>query len=344
MQQFWHTIKKVKGTNSYEFYLANKKCVVDAEVFRKILNIFPRVQGEDFTEVPNDETTLSYLINLGYKGPLHKHPSMYVDYMHQPWITLAAIINKCLSGKTASNDRLRKLRIDILWGMFYKENGSSEGTGTKPGVPDESIVTPITLSEGTEKESEYTKEDDDDENIEWVDTDEEDEKNDNDDDKNDDEETDDDFVYGDEQVNDDEDKEMTNADDADTRNDPLPAISQRVYVLEKEVQELKEVDHTTTLRASLRSEIPSAVNAYLGTSLGDALQMALQKHTKELKQQYSQKVDYKEIIEESVQANVINEVKNQLPNFLPKAVSNFATPVIQSTVNKALEKTPVMLA
>ncbi|GKG21842.1 hypothetical protein Tco_0384437, partial [Tanacetum coccineum] len=58
--------------------------------------------------------------------------------------------------------------------------GSSEGTGTKPGVPDESIVTPITLSEGTEEESEYTEEDDDYENIEWVDTDEEDEKNDND--------------------------------------------------------------------------------------------------------------------------------------------------------------------
>ncbi|GJU89844.1 hypothetical protein Tco_1302267 [Tanacetum coccineum] len=81
-----------------------------------------RVQGEDFTEVPDDETTLTFLINLGYKGLLHKHPSMYVDHMHQLWRTLAAIINKCLSGKTASNDRPRISRIDILWGMFYKEN------------------------------------------------------------------------------------------------------------------------------------------------------------------------------------------------------------------------------
>nr|GEW39052.1 retrovirus-related Pol polyprotein from transposon TNT 1-94 [Tanacetum cinerariifolium] len=40
----------------------------------------------------------------------------------EPWRTLAAIINKCLSGKTESNNRLRKSRIDILWGMFYKEN------------------------------------------------------------------------------------------------------------------------------------------------------------------------------------------------------------------------------
>ncbi|GJX58424.1 hypothetical protein Tco_0289814 [Tanacetum coccineum] len=64
MQQFWYTIKK-------------------------ILNIFSKVEGEEFTK---------------------------------PWRTLASIINNYLSGKTASNDRLRRSRIDILWGMFYKEN------------------------------------------------------------------------------------------------------------------------------------------------------------------------------------------------------------------------------
>ncbi|GJT92339.1 hypothetical protein Tco_1081184 [Tanacetum coccineum] len=122
MQQFWYTIKKVLGTNSYEFLLANKKCFVDAEVFQKFLDICSRVQEVDFAEVPNDETTLSFLIDLGYKGPLHKYPSMSVDHMHPPWRTLAAIINKCLSGKAASNDRLRKSRIVILWEMFYREN------------------------------------------------------------------------------------------------------------------------------------------------------------------------------------------------------------------------------
>ncbi|GJS20281.1 hypothetical protein Tco_0448913 [Tanacetum coccineum] len=122
MHQFWYTIKKVKDTESYEFLLANKKCLVDAEVFRKILDICPRVKGEEFTELQDDDATLTYLIDLGYKGPLHKHTSMYVDHMHQPWRTLTTIINKCLSRKTASNDRLRKSRIDILWGMFYREN------------------------------------------------------------------------------------------------------------------------------------------------------------------------------------------------------------------------------
>ncbi|GJV50701.1 hypothetical protein Tco_1446442 [Tanacetum coccineum] len=118
---FWYTIKKVKDSESYEFILANKKCVVDAEVFRKILNICPRVEGEEFTEVQDDNDTLTFLIDLGYKGPLHKHTNMFVDHMHQPWRTLAAIINKCLSWKTASNDKLRKYKIDILIGEDYQE-------------------------------------------------------------------------------------------------------------------------------------------------------------------------------------------------------------------------------
>ncbi|GJX65380.1 hypothetical protein Tco_0299723 [Tanacetum coccineum] len=113
---------QVQDTNSYKFLLANKKCTVNAKVFRTILDIYPRVEGVDFTDVPDDDTTLTFLIDLGYKGSLNRHTKMFVDHMHQPWRTLAAIINKCLSGKTASIDKLRKSRIDILWGMFNREN------------------------------------------------------------------------------------------------------------------------------------------------------------------------------------------------------------------------------
>nr|GEU36720.1 hypothetical protein [Tanacetum cinerariifolium] len=80
------------------------------------------ISGEDFIDVPDDETALTFLFNLGYKGPLNRHTNMFVDHMHQPWRTLAAIINKCLSEKTASNDKLQKSKIDILWGMFNREN------------------------------------------------------------------------------------------------------------------------------------------------------------------------------------------------------------------------------
>ncbi|GKE62593.1 hypothetical protein Tco_1512960, partial [Tanacetum coccineum] len=71
-----------------------------------ILDICLRVKGVNFTDVPDDDTTLAFLIKLGYKGPLYKHTNLFVDHMHQPWRTLAAIINKCLSGKTTSNDKI----------------------------------------------------------------------------------------------------------------------------------------------------------------------------------------------------------------------------------------------
>nr|GEU91487.1 hypothetical protein [Tanacetum cinerariifolium] len=69
---FWYTIKKVQDTDSYEFLLANKKCTINAEVFKTILDICLRVEGVDFTDVPNDDTTLTFLIDLGYKGLLNR--------------------------------------------------------------------------------------------------------------------------------------------------------------------------------------------------------------------------------------------------------------------------------
>ncbi|GJZ00881.1 hypothetical protein Tco_0518310 [Tanacetum coccineum] len=101
----------------------------------------------------------------------------------------------------------------------------------------QSLLQPQVKELGSEQESEYFEEGNDDENIEWVDNDEEEEKNNDDDEKSinlektDDEETNDEFVHSeeniqdddelvhaDEQVNDDEDEEMTNDEDADTRN------------------------------------------------------------------------------------------------------------------------------
>ncbi|GJX78134.1 hypothetical protein Tco_0324945 [Tanacetum coccineum] len=67
--QFWYTIKKVPDTDSYEFLLANKKCIVNAEVFRTILDICPRVEGVDFTDVPDDDTTLTFLIDHDTRIP-----------------------------------------------------------------------------------------------------------------------------------------------------------------------------------------------------------------------------------------------------------------------------------
>nr|GEX72506.1 hypothetical protein [Tanacetum cinerariifolium] len=46
---------------------------------------------------------------------------------------------------------------------------------------------------------------------------------------------------------------------------------------------------------------------------------------------------YVDVVEKSVKDIIKDEVKSQLPQILPKKVSNFATPVIQSTINESLE-------
>ncbi|GJV55249.1 hypothetical protein Tco_1456254 [Tanacetum coccineum] len=36
----------------------------------------PRVEGVDLTDVPDDDTALTFLVDLGYKGPLNRHTNM----------------------------------------------------------------------------------------------------------------------------------------------------------------------------------------------------------------------------------------------------------------------------
>ncbi|GJU20331.1 hypothetical protein Tco_1153673 [Tanacetum coccineum] len=72
MQQFWNTVKKVKKSSFYEFDLDDKKYRVDVELFRKILDISPRVPNEDFIVPPSEESMITFLYKLEYKGQINK--------------------------------------------------------------------------------------------------------------------------------------------------------------------------------------------------------------------------------------------------------------------------------
>ncbi|GJX22301.1 hypothetical protein Tco_0226746 [Tanacetum coccineum] len=43
-----HTITKIKNSSSYKFKLDKKKCIIDVEVFRDILQICPRLPNQEF--------------------------------------------------------------------------------------------------------------------------------------------------------------------------------------------------------------------------------------------------------------------------------------------------------
>ncbi|GJY73975.1 hypothetical protein Tco_0478406 [Tanacetum coccineum] len=63
MHQFWAIITKHNA--SYRFIIGNKRFFVDVEVFREILNIWPKIPGQEFDETPSKEETLSFIQELG---------------------------------------------------------------------------------------------------------------------------------------------------------------------------------------------------------------------------------------------------------------------------------------
>ncbi|GKC63628.1 hypothetical protein Tco_1096226 [Tanacetum coccineum] len=72
-------------------------------------------------------------------------------------------------------------------------------------------------------------------------------------------------------------------------SDALTAVQLRVAKLEKDVSELKKIDHFAEALASLKSQVPTVVENYLGSKIGDDLQKVLQRHTTDLIQKYSVK-------------------------------------------------------
>ncbi|GJX96197.1 ribonuclease H-like domain-containing protein [Tanacetum coccineum] len=82
-------------------------------------------QKEDTYQVILDTLKLSLCYNaflITADVPEIYFPQRALGKPLQPWRTFATIINKCLSGKTSGNDRLRQSRAKILWGLFYKKN------------------------------------------------------------------------------------------------------------------------------------------------------------------------------------------------------------------------------
>nr|GEU58267.1 hypothetical protein [Tanacetum cinerariifolium] len=48
MHQFWHTITKIKNSSSHKFNLDKRKCTIDVELFRYILQIYPIRSNQEF--------------------------------------------------------------------------------------------------------------------------------------------------------------------------------------------------------------------------------------------------------------------------------------------------------
>ncbi|GKB02665.1 hypothetical protein Tco_0830754 [Tanacetum coccineum] len=119
MQEFWVTISR--HHSSLCFKLNGKRHTVNVDNFRDMLKICPKLPGQIFEEPPLEEEILSFIRDLRHTGEIKFLSDVNVNHMHQPFRSFAAIINKCLSGKTTALESLCLLRAQILWGMYHNK-------------------------------------------------------------------------------------------------------------------------------------------------------------------------------------------------------------------------------
>ncbi|GKE75214.1 hypothetical protein Tco_1537255 [Tanacetum coccineum] len=205
-----------------------------------------------------------------------------------------------------------------------KSIDTHEGTGLKLGVPDVSKAN----SSDSEYESWGVSDDDDDDDQQG-----DDESTESDDDKSidlnkteDEEETredefvhtpddymatddetkdvdDEEYIIINEEMYDDVNVELKDAEVVDEgKGDEEMIDAENVNVeheevnQENEVKDLKNIDHSSTLLATIKSEVPTTVKEYLGTSLDEALYKVLQRHTAEFIKEYSVLADVIELL------------------------------------------------
>nr|GEY86290.1 hypothetical protein [Tanacetum cinerariifolium] len=115
MQQFWATA--IVHHHSICFKMNNKKRIVNLEYFREMLQICPRFPNQPFDELAFKEEILAFLRELGHSGEIKMITDVNINKLHQPWKSFAAVINKCLSGKSTGYDSLHLSQAQILWGV-----------------------------------------------------------------------------------------------------------------------------------------------------------------------------------------------------------------------------------
>nr|GEY30079.1 hypothetical protein [Tanacetum cinerariifolium] len=120
--QVVYDVLKLTPFYKIRFKMNNKKHTVNLEYFREMIQICLRIPNKPFDELPFEEEILAFLRELGHGGEIKMITDVNINKLHQPWRSFAAVINKCLSGKSTGYDSLCLSQAQILWGMYHKKN------------------------------------------------------------------------------------------------------------------------------------------------------------------------------------------------------------------------------
>nr|GFA39137.1 integrase, catalytic region, zinc finger, CCHC-type, peptidase aspartic, catalytic [Tanacetum cinerariifolium] len=84
------------------------------EIYMDMLHICSRVHGQYFDEPPFEEEILAFIRFLGHSAAIKTLTDVNINKLYQPWRSFAAIINKCLTGKSSVYDSLRLSQAQII--------------------------------------------------------------------------------------------------------------------------------------------------------------------------------------------------------------------------------------
>nr|GEY48222.1 hypothetical protein [Tanacetum cinerariifolium] len=101
------------------FKMDNKKHIVNLESFRDMLHICPRVHSQSFDELPFEEEILAFICFLGHSAAIKMLTDVNINKLYQPWRSFAAIINKCLTGKSFGYDIVEHKNTKKSNEMYY---------------------------------------------------------------------------------------------------------------------------------------------------------------------------------------------------------------------------------
>nr|GFB22940.1 hypothetical protein [Tanacetum cinerariifolium] len=156
MQEFWATA--TVHHHLIRFKMDNKKRIVNLEYFREMMHICPRLPGQTFDELLFEEEILAFLRFLGHSGEIKKLTDVNINKLHQPRRSFAAVIKKCLSGKSTGYDSLRLSQAQILWGLYHKKNVDFAYLLWEDFVYQFGVMLPIELTNEDIRNSEAYKE------------------------------------------------------------------------------------------------------------------------------------------------------------------------------------------
>nr|GEW73159.1 hypothetical protein [Tanacetum cinerariifolium] len=126
LHQFWTTINHNKNNHTFTFELNTHTFTLTPELLRTVLQMPTPNPNNTYTKRPSEIQILEFIKTLGYdedpKTKMIAILKMVATRLHQPWRAILSVLNRSLTRKDSSWDKVRLPILQILWGSIHSAN------------------------------------------------------------------------------------------------------------------------------------------------------------------------------------------------------------------------------